>query len=108
METYRQTISPDGLLGRICLAVAPTELKILCSCRINKTACILQQIWRKLTKESATENATARRLFLKPCSYPTDAKRIYRPHLICQLVLTVENHYRPNLKRDGSHASSCD
>ena len=74
--------SPDGLLGRICLAVAPTEPKnIYAMVESNKTALYSStdygENWKK---ESATENATARPFYFSVLVVdPTDAKRIYRP-----------------------------
>ncbi|MDR3665872.1 MAG: hypothetical protein P4L35_03405 [Ignavibacteriaceae bacterium] len=74
--------SPDGLLGRICLAVAPTEPKnIYAMVESNKTALYSStdygENWKK---ESSTENATARPFYFSVLMVdPTDAKRIYRP-----------------------------
>ena len=74
--------SPDGLLGRICLAVAPTEPKnIYALVESNKTALYSStDFGENWTKESATENATARPFYFSTLVVdPTDAKRIYRP-----------------------------
>jgi photosystem II stability/assembly factor-like uncharacterized protein len=74
--------SPDGLLGRICLTVAPTEPKnIYALVESNKTALYSStdygENWKK---ESSTENATARPFYFSVLVVdPTDAKRIYRP-----------------------------
>jgi photosystem II stability/assembly factor-like uncharacterized protein len=74
--------SPDGLLGRICLAVAPTEPKnIYAVVESKKTALYSSTDYgENWNKESATENAIARPFYFSTLVVdPTDAKRIYRP-----------------------------
>ena len=74
--------SPDGLLGRICLAIAPTEPKnIYAMVESKKTALYSSNDFgENWTKESATENAVARPFYFSTLVVdPTDAKRIYRP-----------------------------
>jgi photosystem II stability/assembly factor-like uncharacterized protein len=74
--------SPDGLLGRICLAVAPSEPKnIYAVVESKKTALYSSKDFgENWTKESSTENATARPFYFSTLVVdPTDANRIYRP-----------------------------
>ncbi len=74
--------SPDGLLGRICLAVAPTEPKNIYALVESKKTALYSStdFGENWTKESATENATARPFYFSTLVVdPTEAKRIYRP-----------------------------
>lgn len=72
----------DGELGRICLAISPTDTKLIYAIAESKnTGLFLSkdggETW---TKNSSTGNVTARPFYFSVIQVdPSDSKRIYRP-----------------------------
>lgn len=77
-----QSFSEDGILGRICLAISPSDPKKIYAIAESRNTGLYEsndggETWKR---NSATGNVTARPFYFSVIAVdPTDEKRIYRP-----------------------------
>jgi photosystem II stability/assembly factor-like uncharacterized protein len=77
-----QSFSEDGLLGRIILAISPSDPNHIYAIAESKNTGLYESLdgGASWTRNSATGNATLRPFYFSVLKVdPTDAKRIYRP-----------------------------
>lgn len=81
-ERIDQSFSEDGILGRVCLAISPTDPKKIYAIAESKNTGLYESNDAGVTwkRNSATDNVTARPFYFSVIAIdPTDPMRIYRP-----------------------------
>lgn len=81
-ERIDQSFSEDGILGRVCLAISPTDPKKIYAIAESRNTGLYESNDAGITwkRNSATDNVTARPFYFSVIAIdPTDPMRIYRP-----------------------------
>ncbi len=77
-----KAFSEDEMLGRICIAISPSDTKHIYAIAESKNSGLFESLdgGKTWTKNSATGNVVARPFYFSVIAVdPTDEKRIYRP-----------------------------